>query len=63
MFHFPLQAFVGKFVPARLAMARVPIQLVTTIGLASLSYALFESRFIGMKSRLPALAPARSKTG
>jgi peptidoglycan/LPS O-acetylase OafA/YrhL len=63
MFHFPLQAFVGKVVPARMAMARMPLQVVTSIGLASLSYALFESRFLGLKSRLPSLSrdetPAR----
>lgn len=49
--HYPMQSLVLKLLPVEPLPLRLLVQLVLTVGLASASYHLFESRFLAFKNR------------
>ncbi|MDC0740460.1 acyltransferase family protein [Polyangium mundeleinium] len=49
--HFPVQAMVERVLPASSVLVRMAVQLVCTLASASVSYHVFELRFLRLKDR------------
>ncbi len=72
LFHYPFQSLLEKAMPHQLLGTRMVVQLVATIAAASLSFHLFEARFLALKDRwfpvrpthpapsVPAVEPGRA---
>jgi peptidoglycan/LPS O-acetylase OafA/YrhL len=49
--HYPVQWIVDKALPGRIAPVHIAVQVLITVGLATLSYRFWEVRFLALKDR------------